>query len=442
MKLKMFWVLVPLVILVTGYILYPHDVTHGSGKEIYVSPDGDDENPGTQSQPLRTLQQASKQATAGTTVLVREGVYPEELQVKHSGTAAKPITFKNYKDEKAVISGKNRKEPQEETALVQVVNQDYVTIQGFTIEDLSTSVADATVMGIYVTGTSHHIQIKGNHVRRIETTAEDGNAHGIAVYGTDEMKDIQILDNTVEKLKLGFSEALVLNGNIDDFVIANNTVRENDNIGIDLIGHEGTATKNDYVRNGIVENNTVYNNSSYGNPSYGEDYSAGGIYVDGGREIAIRKNKVYQNDLGIEATSEHQGKYAEEIRITENEVYDNAFTGISIGGYDDQRGGTKNSTISHNTIHHNDTKGLEGGQLLFQYHATDNQIEHNRLTASDSRIFLVNDSNSNQGNRLNRNIYHKEEGKKGIWIWEGEEFRDFSAYQKSTGNDLESEYRS
>lgn len=142
-----------------------------------------------------------------------------------------------------------------------------------------------------------------------------------------------------------------------------------------MIGYESTANQNDYARNGIVENNIVYNNSSYGNPAYGNDYSAGGIYVDGGRDISIRNNKVHHNDIGIEATSERKGKYAKEIRITNNEVYNNSFTGISIGGYDEKRGGTMNSTISQNIIYHNDTKGLGGGQLLFQYETKENKIE-------------------------------------------------------------------
>lgn len=38
------------------------------------------------------------------------------------------------------------------------------------------------------------------------------------------MKDIRIEDNTVEKLTLGASEAVVLNGNIDGFTVAGNVV--------------------------------------------------------------------------------------------------------------------------------------------------------------------------------------------------------------------------
>lgn len=307
--------------------------------------------------------------------MIREGTYHETLDVRESGSAEKPITFQNYENEKVVISGESVKDAEYETPLIQIHNQQYITISGLTIQDLSVSSEEATAMGIYVSGSSSHITIKNNHVRDIKTTADDGNAHGIAVYGSGSMKDIKIEDNTVEKLTLGASEAVVLNGNIDGFTVRGNVVRDNNNIGIDLIGYEGTAAQNDFVRNGIVENNTVYDNSTYGNPAYGDDYSAGGIYVDGGQSIDIKENTVYGNDIGIEATSEHKGKYADDIQITDNKVYENAYTGISIGGYDQKRGGTSHSVIAHNIIYRNDTKGLDGGQLLLQYDTKNNTIE-------------------------------------------------------------------
>lgn len=239
-----------------------------------------------------------------------------------------------------------------------------------------------------VTGSSSHITLDNNHVQRIETHADDGNGHGIAIYGTGTMKDITISNNTLEDLKLGASESLVLNGNIDVFKVENYIVRRSDNIGIDLIGYEGISNdkKVDFVRNGIVKNNIVYEISSYGNPAYGEDYDAGGIYVDGGKNITIEKNTVYKSDIGIEATSEHAKKYADNIKIINNIIYENFYTGISIGGYDENRGGTINSTISQNILYRNDTKGLDGGQLLLQYDTKNNVIERNVLTAGPSRI--------------------------------------------------------
>ncbi|MCY7760899.1 right-handed parallel beta-helix repeat-containing protein [Bacillus spizizenii] len=412
----------------------------GSGDYLYVSPHGSDQSEGTKEKPFRTLAHASDEAGPGTTVMIRGGTYHETLVVKHSGADGKPITFRNYENEKVVISGESIADAKYETPLIHIHDKHDIAISGLTIQDLSVSSEEATAMGIYVSGSSSHIAIKNNHVRDIKTTADEGNAHGIAVYGSGSMKDIQIEDNTVEKLTLGASEAVVLNGNIDGFTISGNVVRNNNNIGIDLIGYEGTADKNDYVRNGVVENNTVYQNSTYGNPAYGDDYSAGGIYVDGGHGIEIKKNTVYDNDIGIEATSEHKGKYATAIQITDNKVYNNAYTGISIGGYDKKRGGTSNSLIARNIMYRNDTKGLYGGQLLLQYDAKNNTIEKNILTASDSRLFIGNDFTANEGNTVNHNVYHKEADQDGIWMWKKNEYDSFSSYRKATNNDQQSIY--
>ncbi|KAA6449687.1 DUF1565 domain-containing protein [Bacillus swezeyi] len=431
-------------ILASVMLVLAYDKTRANEDEqancLYVSPDGNDQNEGTKEKPFRTLAHAAKEAVAGTTVMIREGTYHETLDVKHSGTDGKPVTFRNYENEKVVVSGESVTDAEYETPLIRIHNKQYITISGLTMKDLSVSSEEATAMGIYVSGSSSHITIKNNHVRDIETSADEGNAHGIAVYGTGSMKDIKIEGNTVEKLTLGASEAVVLNGNIDGFTIAGNVIRDNNNIGIDLIGYEGTADRNDFVRNGVVENNTVSHNSTYGNPAYGDDYSAGGIYVDGGQSIDIKKNKVYGNDIGIEATSEHKGKYAADIQITDNTVYQNAYTGISIGGYDKERGGTIDSVISHNIVYRNDTKGLYGGQLLLQYDTKHNKIEKNIMTASDSRLFIANDFVKNEGNTVNHNVYHKEAGKDGLWIWKKNEYDSFSSYQNATNHDQNSIY--
>ncbi len=278
MKKYIFLLLTVAIIMVVFVINNTH--AQQDPNVIYVAINGDDHNPGTKTEPYQSLDKAASEAEPGTTVLIREGTYHEKLKIQHSGTEENPITFKPYEQEKVVLSGKDIKDIEEDTSMVTIKDKSYVTISGLTIQDLQTD-STATVIGIYVTGSSSHITLENNHVRRIETNAEDGNAHGIAVYGTEAMTDINILKNKVEELKLGSSESVVLNGNIDGFTVEDNLVRRNDNIGIDLIGHEGTANdpEADYVRNGVVKNNEIYEISSYGNPAYGEDYSAGGIYV-------------------------------------------------------------------------------------------------------------------------------------------------------------------
>ncbi|TKI65850.1 DUF1565 domain-containing protein [Lysinibacillus mangiferihumi] len=437
---KIYFILLVAVAMVIVFVLNNNE--DKQNQVIYVATNGNDDNVGTKSKPFRTLKKAASEASAGTTVLIRKGNYHEKLVVKHSGTKSKPITFKAYNKEKVVLSGKDLKDVEDDAALVVLNNKSYVTISGLTIQDLSTDLAGKTVMGIYVTGSSSHITLENNHVQRIETHADDGNGHGIAIYGTGTMKDINISNNTLEDLKLGASESLVLNGNIDVFKVENNIVRRSDNIGIDLIGYEGISNdkKVDFVRNGIVKNNIVYEISSYGNPAYGEDYAAGGIYVDGGKNITIEKNTVYKSDIGIEATSEHAKKYADNIKIINNIIYENFYTGISIGGYDEDRGGTINSTISQNILYRNDTKGLDGGQLLLQYDTKNNVIERNVLTAGPSRIFISNYFTTNQKNKLQKNVFHKEKGETGIWIWKEKEYTSFPKFQKASKSDEKSSY--
>ncbi|WP_240335338.1 right-handed parallel beta-helix repeat-containing protein [Paraliobacillus sediminis] len=416
------------------------DSTHD--KAIYVATNGNDQNDGTKSKPFRTLKKAVSEARAGTIVYIKEGTYKEKLIVRHSGTKLKPITFKAYNQDKVVLSGDDVKNVEGDTSLVSIDNKNYITISGLIIQELTTNLTNETVIGMYVTGSSSHIRLENNVVRKIETHAEDGNAHGIAIYGTGPMKDVHIINNTIEDLKLGWSESLVLNGNVDGFTIENNIVRRNDNIGIDLIGFEGISNdpKADYVRNGIVKNNEVYEISSYGNPAYGEEYNAGGVYVDGGKNITIDKNTIYNCDIGIEATSEHAKQYADNIQITDNIVYNNHYTGISIGGYDENRGGTINSSITKNIIYRNDTKGLAGGQLLLQHDIKNNVIERNILTAGPSRIFIANFFTTNQDNVLSRNVFHKEKGKTGLWVWKEEEFTSFQEFKRASTSDSQSSY--
>lgn len=410
--------------------------------DIYVAISGNDEQAGTLAKPLRTLKQAASVAKAGTTVHVGEGTYGEKLIVQHSGSESKPIIFKSYQNEKVVLNGENLENVQGDNALITLNNKNHVTISGFTIEDLSTDQADETVMGIFVTGSSSHILLDNNHIQRIETHSDQGNGHGIAVYGIGLTEDILITNNTVEDLKLGSSEAVALNGNIDGFQISGNLVRRCNNIGIDLIGYEGVSLdKNmDYVRNGVVSRNRVYDISVYNNPAYDKEYSAGGIYVDGGRDIVIKENTIFQNDIGIEASSEHKGEFAENIKIMNNRIYGNFFTGIAIGGYDEHRGGTKNSHISKNVLYRNDSKGMGGGQLMIQHKAKANTIEKNILTAGPSRIFVANYFKTGKNNKFNQNVFHKESEEKGIWIWQDEEFTSFSAFKSVSGSDKETIY--
>ncbi len=414
----------------------------------YVATTGHNDNPGTLDGPWRTIQYAADHVSAGDTVLVRSGVYTEPVAINTAGSAADGyITFQSYPGETAVLDGSNLAVPAADNGLFLIDSQSYLIIDGFELRNYRTTDADRTPVGIFVTGSAHHLQLKNNHIHHIETNAgPDGNAHGIAVYGTEapqSIHDILIEGNELHDLKLGNSEALVLNGNVELFTITGNMVYDNDNIGIDLIGFEGTVPDPAYdqARDGIVSQNIVYNIDTITNPAYGGQQNAAGIYVDGGTRIVIERNRVYQSDFGIEIASEHAGRSTSYVTVRNNLLYHNHVAGLAMGGYDRQRGSTHHCYIVNNTFFENDTNQDGTGELFIQFNTHDNLIENNIFYANEQSLFMSNDYVENEDNVVNYNLYFSQAGiDSSEWGWKGVYYQGFDAYRRGTGNDPNSQF--
>src|SRR5436190_21430765 len=225
-----------------------------------VAPDGDDAGPGTAAQPWRTISKAAVSAEPGALVDIRAGTYSERVVVTVSGTAGNPITFRAHPGEHVTISGHGRRNLRGEAGLVQIANRSNVEVVDIELRDLADTRNRSTPAGVWITGESSGITLRGLDIHDIRTTHPRGNAHGIAVYGTSAdrpLSDITIEGNNVHDLRLGSSEAIVVNGNVQDWRVVGNTVDDVNNIGIDAIGYEGTADRNDRARNGLIARNTV-----------------------------------------------------------------------------------------------------------------------------------------------------------------------------------------
>jgi parallel beta-helix repeat protein len=94
-------------------------------------------NPGTESAPWLTIQKAADVAKAGDTVLVKSGIYNEWVEIKNSGSAGKPITFKAYPGHKPVIDGTGINVPSDPywKALIYSIGKSYITIDGFEVRN-------------------------------------------------------------------------------------------------------------------------------------------------------------------------------------------------------------------------------------------------------------------------------------------------------------------
>jgi hypothetical protein len=280
------------------------------GVTYYVATNGSDENPGAFAMPWRTLQHAAETVRPGDTVLVRGGTYNERLVLRSSGAENAFLTFENFPGETPVLSGEGLtlSETDAENALIALCDVSYVRIRGIAVTNY-VSTDERVPCGIRISGAGRSIELIRCTVSGIRTVygasgAEQArNAHGIAVYGTDGRVPLDgvVIDHCeVYGNALGGSEAVALNGNFTNLSVTNNSIHDNENIGIDCIGFEGTAPANDRARNGICSGNEVENISSAGNPAYSGVLCAVGIYIDGGQNIVVEGNRIQNCDIGVE----------------------------------------------------------------------------------------------------------------------------------------------
>ena len=426
-----------------------------SRSAFYVSPAGEDSNLGTMQAPWRTIQHAADTATAGSTVNVRGGIYSERVTINVSGNARDGyVTFRSYPGETAILDGE-RLTPEGRSAMLGILNKSYVRIQGFEIRNYRTADRRRTPIGISVMGAGTHIELLSNNVHHIEQTflgrdapGRGGNGFGIAVYGTDAKEpiaDLVIDGNEVHHLKTGSSESLVVNGNVTNFRITHNVVRDNNNIGIDIIGAEHAAPDPavDQARDGVVSGNLVYNITSRGNPAYGNDQSSDGIYVDGGSRVVIESNVIHHADFGIELASEHRGRTTSYITARNNLIYACNTAGISIGGYGADRGGTDHCTVINNTLYGNDTADTGSGEFQMQFNMTNNVFENNIVYAGSRCLMTSSKSGRVDSNTpavsMDYNLYYCVSGAQASkWGWYPTGHAGFAHFVEASGNDRHS----
>jgi hypothetical protein len=423
-----------------------------AGPVSYVSPAGNDSDPGTIKRPWRTIQHAADVAKAGSTVSVRGGKYCELVTVNVSGDPGRFITFRSHPGETAILDGECLVPPEGRTALLSIQNKSYIRIQGFEIRNYRSDDRRRTPAGIFVRGSGSHIELLNNNLHHIETNVQQKglNAFGIAVYGTDArtpLSDLVIDGNQVHHLKTGASESLVVNGNVTNFRITRNVVHDNNNIGIDVIGAERTAPDPsvDQARDGVVSENLVYNITSRGNPAYGDVQNSDGIYVDGGARILIERNIIHDVDFGIELASEHRGRTTSYVTARNNLIYNCHTAGIAIGGYDEKRGGVDHCVIVNNTLYNNDTSATGTGEFHMQYYLTNNIFQNNIVYAGKHGRLTSSRSGSVDGNTptvtMDYNLYFLPAGPQASnWQWNRTNYTGLDNFVKATGNDQHSRF--
>ena len=440
-------------------------------KTYYVAVNGSNDAAGTESAPWKTIQYAVNQGGPGVTIMVRAGSYNEKIMLTKGGSKKGYMTLQSYPDEKAVIDGTGIECPVDTpSGLILVSDLSYVKIIGFEVKNFKSKHGRRFPIGIHVRGASSYVEVRNNVVHDIQNETKDGEsgAHGIAFYGTSKepMTNLIVDNNEVYNCRLGWSESMVINGNITGFTVSNNYVHDNDNIGIDFIGHEGECPdeKLDQARNGVCVGNRVINidtrmepklSLAYTggdapeegsdsdvptawNPAYNGSRSADGIYVDGGKDIVIERNYVDFCNIGIEIASEHGGKSTSGVLVRNNLISNSHTCGIAFGGYDEERGSTENCRFYNNTLYNNSTDPDQMGSLCLQFDTRNNVVKNNIIYDLSGAGLIINEYTQNKDNVINNNIFFAPNSVKCIWRWKKKNYTSFEDYAKESGNDADS----
>ncbi|MFI5891088.1 right-handed parallel beta-helix repeat-containing protein [Actinoplanes sp. NPDC051513] len=431
---------------------------------LYVSPQGSDAAAGTAGAPLRTPQAAvDRLGRSGGTVLLAGGTYARQ-RIVINGRAH--IAVRAAAGAAPVLDGAGLNPRAGQSGMVEIRDSSDVTVSGLAVTGYRTSSLSAVPIGILVTGSGHSIRLSGNHVHHLGNDngtlgSFDMNAHGIAVYGTKPDRPISavsITGNELDHLVLGASETLVLNGNVDGWSVTHNVIHDDNNIGIDAIGFEPTIsgaarfTDVNRARNGLIAYNRVSRIISEGNPAYWEDGSwcncADGIYVDGGAAITIAGNRVDASDIGIEVASEWRQGRTNDITVRANTVTRSRYTGLAIGGYDQDRGEAYDVTVTGNVLRGNNTLDDGSPEMLLQYYVHDTTITHNTVISTNPGQAVLLYRNAPAGGAaknarlvLNHNTYvGKVPAGRELYYWNDAEQRGLAAYRAASGQDRSSTY--
>ena len=372
-----------------------------------------------------TIQRALDQAGPGDLIQVKDSAGPffEKISFPRSGNQAEGfITLMAFPGHRPILDGTGVSG----SDMVLIRSKSYIRLIGFKIRN-NLGVNDGS--GVRIVGAGSHVEVRDNRIHDMRGR----DAMGITVYGTSRtasIRDLVIDGNEIFDIEPARSEALTLNGNVERFAVTNNIVRDVNNIGIDFIGGETDINPDPtkVARNGICRFNQVYR----ANANYGGGF-AGGIYVDGARDIIIENNIVAGSDLGIEVAAENAGVVSSGIVVRNNIVYENEKVCLVFGGFDASVGRVRDSQFLYNTCYQNDTLGTGFGELWLQY-AEDNDVRGNIFYGLGNTLLLS--ESGNVDNTLDYNLWYTPGGAaSATFTWQGTTYDSYAAYRSASGQD-------
>lgn len=333
----------------------------------YVSPAGNDANPGTFSQPWLTIQKAASTLTAGDAVLIRAGTYREMVAPVNSGSAGAYITYAAYPGETVTLDGTGIDLPTD-TGLFDIphaANLKYIRVTGLNVTNSGTNDLAA---GIRVED-ADHIMIDHNSTYHTRSS-------GIGIWASS---NVTVTENTIRMACYsgGNQETLTM-AETTNFEIAYNRILDGPS---DPGGGEGICIKQGSIH-GSVHDNDV------------QGLQRVGIYVDAWNlptgDIDIYRNVVHDTyHEGIAVASEMGGQL-DGVNITNNIVHDAGGNGIIVAYWGDttKTHPLRNIRVINNTVVDNGS-GTYGGGISVENQWADTVVVRNNI-ATGNYAFQLN----------------------------------------------------
>lgn len=265
--------------------------------DYYVSTQGNDNNPGTQGQPWRTIQYAVTKTAPGDNIFVEDGTYYGTVIMARSGAPGAYVTLKavNKWGARIEVDGFGKADGIKAAA-------NYLTIDGFEIYD-ATNTFGHEGNGITVYN-NHHVNILNNKIHDfggsgIQTAhfdhvlVENNVVYNNAKYNPNQSSGISMFQARAIDNAPGYHVIVRNNrsyGNIN-LVLSGNPIGTTDGNGI-LIDDFQNLYDNSYgpfPHRTLVENNLSYDNGGKGVQVYQSDY------VDVFNNTAYHNNHDQQN---------------------------------------------------------------------------------------------------------------------------------------------------
>ena len=355
-------------------------ISSAYANNYYVAKNGNDSNPGTETQPWLTVQKAANTLVAGDTVFIKAGTYNERVTVQNSGAENNYIVFTNYQDDEVTIDGTGISWERWYGLFDIVDGKNYIEISGLKIKHSYNA-------GIFVNN-SNHVILKNNYTY-------DTYSSGIGVwscsYVTAEGNEVELACNDGREECITFS-------NSHNCEILKNHVHDN---GSGENGGEGIDTK-EGSHDIKVYQNLVHNL-----------HQRIGIYADAWNKhtynIDIFQNVVHHcGNNGFNVQSE-MGGLIENVNIYNNISYYNKWDGIVVGSVvaDTTVKVTpvKNIKIINNTTYKNGF--YEGGWafgILINNPDAENIIVRNNICSENSAQLGVQQIKS--GGQIDHNLIY------------------------------------